>query len=558
MSAVIDHETQQPIELVTSKTTTALAVVTKSIEEINAVEKTVSALEKEFKGVVYQIETTEGMREACKARATIREPRYALQKMQKEAKVPLNDLKRAIDEQAGALIERITAVEDPVHTQIANEEARKEAEKKAKAEAEEKRKAAIEERINDMRESVALVAGRSAADIAIAIGDIESVVVDQTFGEFQPRAETAKAATLVRLRGLHTAAVSTEAEAKRLEQVRLRLAQEKVDQDAAAANERDRQSRLTEIAAIRNQVVVASVGRKGAGLTTRVGGTIDCIRETLDETHRWPITDERFGAECETARNAKADAVRQIEELLKQAEAQAAEAKRLADQKAEQDARDAEATEQQRQKDQENERLSKRNEMSLQEISAIQHQLIVAESGRSPYCKGGDLHSYDWVIAETERWTISEDNFGALAASAQNIKNSTLATLRKQRADLVDRMAREADAKLASDRLAAQQVELDRQNEALRIAQQPVQPEPDAIITAADIAAGPIVVTAATQSASISPLLPSSLWRPKDEVLIQLYMTTYAVSRKVAIGWILDMAARLARKSVEQSEAVSA
>lgn len=354
MSAVIDHETQQPV---IAKTTTALAVVTKAVEEINALEAGFAALEQQYRGVVFDVGTSKGMGEACKARATIREPRYAIQSIQKETKSTLNDLKREVDSQATALIERISAIETPVHTQITNEEDRKRQEKEAKAAAERQRIVAIEERISDIRESVILAAGKSSVQIGSILTELVALVIDDTFAEFKQRAETAKEATIARLRAIHTSALAHEAEQAQLEAERERLAREKQEQGAAAANERER------------------------------------------------------------------------------------------------------IAEEQRRQDEENERARQRNEMAMQEINAIHHQIIIADVGRAPYCNGGDLHSFDWVIEQTEQWPITEDKFGVLVGSAQRIKDSTLASLRKGRANLVQIQSDLVTAQAERDRLAQEKQE---------------------------------------------------------------------------------------------------
>ena len=91
-----------------------------------------------------------------------------------------------------------------------------------------------------------------------------------------------------------------------------------------------------------------------------------------------------------------------------------------------------------------------RNEMALQEIQAIQHQLVIAEVGRAPYCKGGDLESIDYAIDGTEKWELTEDRFGALFGAAVKVRETTLERLRQCRSEFIANQ--EADANLAAQR----------------------------------------------------------------------------------------------------------
>ncbi|MDR6886097.1 MULTISPECIES: YqaJ viral recombinase family protein [Variovorax] len=71
----------------------------------------------------------------------------------------------------------------------------------------------------------------------------------------------------------------------------------------------------SEIQGIQQQVMIATLGRGN-----RVGGTIECIRDTLAETEAWPIDAERFGALAGMAQQAKETAVAEIRALLSKAE----------------------------------------------------------------------------------------------------------------------------------------------------------------------------------------------------------------------------------------------
>lgn len=173
---------------------------------------------------------------------------------------------------------------------------------------------------------------------------------------------------------------------------------------------------------------------------------------------------------AEEARQATAEAERVERERLAKVEtdriAKEAKDKAVAEARAhaEQIRKDNEAQEANRQ----------RNEATLQEIQAIHHQLMIADTGRAPYCKGGDLESIDFAIDGTEKWELTEERFGALFAMAVKTKETTLTALRAKRVDFVTRQANAAE----TARLADQQAEIERQQEAIRKANEPKPPVP--------------------------------------------------------------------------------
>lgn len=168
------------------------------------------------------------------------------------------------------------------------------------------------------------------------------------------------------------------------------------------------------------------------------------------ETEQKRLQEVRERLDREKAEQDAAAAVER-ERIAEEQRAAQAENARI---KATQDARDAEVAEQQRLYNEEQERIRQRNEMALQEISAIHQQLSIAIVGRAPYIKGGDVESFDQVIAETEVWQITEEKFGALTVSAQRTKDGTVATLKQRRAELIQQIANEVAAQAERERVA--------------------------------------------------------------------------------------------------------
>jgi len=513
-----------------SQTTTALALVTQHVSAIQAFSAGVAELERQYVGIVFPVETTVGMKEACKAREVIREPRYAIQNLAKEAKGTLNNLKNEVDQQAESYIARITAIEAPIHEQIVNENNRKAAEKKAKEEAEEKRKAVIEERINDMREAVALVAGKSAADIAVAIGDIESVVVDQTFAEFQQRAEAAKAATLGRLKGLHAATLTLEAEQKRLEEVRERLAREKAEQDAAAAKERARiaeENRQAEEARqLREQADDEIRTIQQIPVTADRHGTLEKYDEAIRVAAAWVIDDALFGLHSVPIADALNDAralLLERREILTRKFAAEANAKAKAEAR----------------------------ERAMDAIRAIQDRVHTAAEGDS-------LEAYDLAISVTQGEVITEERFGDLVEAAETAQTNTLTTLRQRQIALAKRLASEQELaeqrrqqEAESQRLADESAELARQQEAREreIAAR------EAALVSREMVAPASHSSEATdspaESAATEDARPSSIVtvivqhrkpvRPSDVALVKLFAHALSVDWDTMVEWLRDM-----------------
>ena len=106
------------------------------LAKFSRVEAGLAALREKHGNVVYPVATTAGMEDAKAARAEIRAGRFAVEKLRKNAKTPLLQIGRRIDQEAIRITEAILEVEQPIDDQIKAEEARKAAEKEAKRAAE--------------------------------------------------------------------------------------------------------------------------------------------------------------------------------------------------------------------------------------------------------------------------------------------------------------------------------------------------------------------------------------------------------------------------------------
>lgn len=188
------------------------------------------ALEKKHKGVVFEVSTTAGMKEAKAARKQLRDLRVALEKKRKDLKAPVLDYTRALDGQAKTITARIEALESPIDEQVKAEEQRK-AREKAEAEAAERARIdAHRQVIEAIRNKPLELIGAAAADLEAAFNKIQ--VIDLSgLEEFASEAALVKDEAAGKLHELWTQAMAREeAAAKEAEAQRQR--------DAKAAEER--------------------------------------------------------------------------------------------------------------------------------------------------------------------------------------------------------------------------------------------------------------------------------------------------------------------------------
>jgi hypothetical protein len=359
---------------------TELVHIQRAVAEFDRVEAGLAALRAKHGGVLFDVATTTGMEAAKEARREIREPRLEVEKIRKEAKAPLLKLGRDLDATAARITKELEKIEDPIHQQIKAHEDRKEAERQARIAAEAARVKAIQERIAELHGCMTLTASSGAARIADHISDLEAIAVDATFEEFQDHAAGVKEAAMKRLGALWSAAREHEAAQKKLEEERAELARQRAEQAARDEAERER-----------------------------------------------------------LAQEAAANKARRDAEEAEHARRREAERKADADRRAELDREETAAADRRRQ---EEERVA-RNENALAEIQAMHHQLVIAEIGRRPYCKGGDVASVDWLLAETEKWPVTEEHFGVLFTAAKGAKEGVLAGLRAKREEFAAHEARE-------------------------------------------------------------------------------------------------------------------
>jgi hypothetical protein len=218
--------------------------VSLAVAAIDRVETGLATLRERYAGLVFEVATSEGMKAAKEARKAVRDPRLEVERIRKAAKAPILALGKKLDSTAARITAELEKLEDPIAKQITAEEEREEREKQARIEAELARVTGLQERVAELRGAVAAAMNCSAALILEHIADLERVPVDASFEEFEEQAQDAKTATLARLKELHTAAVSREAEAERIKAERAELAKLRAEQEARDKVAREAQAKL--------------------------------------------------------------------------------------------------------------------------------------------------------------------------------------------------------------------------------------------------------------------------------------------------------------------------
>ncbi|VTU38443.1 hypothetical protein H4CHR_04426 [Variovorax sp. PBS-H4] len=224
-------------------TALALVEVNKNIAEFDAVEAGLQKLEKDWKGVIFgDIQTPKGLRAAKAARASIREPRYAVQKAVDNAKGPLNTLKAAIAQRGEEIIERIAAVEDPIDAQVKAEEKRLQEERQRLEREAAERTKAINEALLDITSRTEACIEQPASFITETIQWLDNTeLTEEDFGDRLAEAKTAWQTTrdrLVRMQAAAEAAELAAANAKILAD-QLKAQQDELERRTAALAKRE-------------------------------------------------------------------------------------------------------------------------------------------------------------------------------------------------------------------------------------------------------------------------------------------------------------------------------
>ena len=234
---------------------------TNVIVEYNKTEAALADLRAKYSGVVFDLTTTKGDKEARAARLELVTLRTSLEKKRKEFKAPALAFGKKIDSEAERVTAEIVKLESFIDQQIKADEDRRAAEKAERDRIEAARVQAIQDKITAIRGFVAKCQDISAERIANGIELVSKVDTGaHVFFEFADQAQAAKDETVKAMRDMLEAAKVREAEAARVEAQRLEneriaeqnrlqaeaLAAQQAELDKAAAVIKAEQDRLAQ------------------------------------------------------------------------------------------------------------------------------------------------------------------------------------------------------------------------------------------------------------------------------------------------------------------------
>lgn len=236
-------------------------------------------LEKNFKGVLYEVETPLGMAHAKAARSQIREPRYEVERLRKDAKAPLLALGKRLDVEATRITNALLTLEEPIHQQIKGEEDRIEQEKIAKANAEAARVANIQRLIDGIRNWPVNAAGKHSSLVNQQLNVALDYVINPAM--FEEKADEAK--TVLEASRAALAGILTERRAHEAEQERIKA--ERIELDKLRAEQADRDRIAREAQAVEN-ARQAEIVRKERAENERIARERQAELDAQAETQR--------------------------------------------------------------------------------------------------------------------------------------------------------------------------------------------------------------------------------------------------------------------------------
>lgn len=258
------------------------------LSEFSRVEQGLAALREKHANTVYEVTTTAGLEAAKAARAEIREPRFAVERVRKAVKAPLIALGKRIDNEAARITSEIMAIEAPIDDQIKAEETRKLVEKEAK------RAAEVERLRQEAAAKLKEDEDRLAAERAALKAEQDRLAAERAKAEQEAAAERARL---------------------RAEQEKLAAERAKIEAEAAAAKKKADSEAAAQRAAIEAE---AAAAKKKADEIAAAAAKAE--RERIEaERAKLRAEQEAFAAE-EAARAKAAEDARIAAEEARSAE----------------------------------------------------------------------------------------------------------------------------------------------------------------------------------------------------------------------------------------------
>ena len=322
---------------------------------------------------IVEIKNTAGREQCHSAMMALANARIAITKAGKEARDDATKFSKAVIEEEKRLISIIEPEEDRLRGLRDAWDAEREREKQAKAEAEKRRIAALQERIARIRSHAIDSVGAPAWSVADEMQHLEELAIDASFEEFQGQAQLAKDETLDKLREIHAQAIAREEEAAR-------LAAEREELERLRKAEEERQAQAEAARAEEERRLAAEREAQEAQLRAE------------REAHERQLAAER----AEADRIAREKLAAEEAELRAQREAQEAEARRLAEERAQLERQQREAEEQRKR---EEAQRAAAEQAAAEHVRGAAHLLLAA-------CKAALAESPDMFCAAQLRAAI--------------------------------------------------------------------------------------------------------------------------------------------------------
>jgi hypothetical protein len=187
---------------------------------------------------IVEIKNADARTQCHSAYMVLKNARVEIEKAGKTAREDATAFSKAVIEEQKRLIE-ITAEEESRLQELRDVwDAEREREKQEKAQTEARRVAGIRKLIDEIKGCPVAAVGRSSADIADAIEQLETRQIGiEEFAELTGEAQAEQYAAIKMLRQMHADSVAHEAEIKRIEDERAELARLRAEQE-----ERERQA----------------------------------------------------------------------------------------------------------------------------------------------------------------------------------------------------------------------------------------------------------------------------------------------------------------------------
>ncbi len=225
-----------------------------TVVEFNETALALSDLRSRYKGLVVDVQTPKGLKEAKTFTFELRTLRTTLEKKRKDLKAPIIERGKQLDDEAKRITAEIVALEEPIDVQIKAEEARIENARLAKLEDERVRIEGITSQIRALRDTAGTLVGKPSSIINGALNRLETTVINESeFAEYYAEACDAMDAAKARVRDLLHAQKAHEAEqarikAEREELERMRAENERLQREADERRTADLQAASDRIA----------------------------------------------------------------------------------------------------------------------------------------------------------------------------------------------------------------------------------------------------------------------------------------------------------------------